>query len=381
MASDDDDWFFDSVKNYRNLFMYDLQHPVTCMDWVDDKSLVVATSSDFRNEILELSVPDKLLSNDLESAGLLKDRDFRQKNGGFSTCKICCIKHIPQSSKVCTSDETNTGIQVWEIGSNGTDLIKPVESLKSQHVDKSNKKCFAKIAVNENNPSCIVFGSSLNNLCCLDVEKGTTHEVICDKAEFMETSVISEIKFIDQNALISCCEKSGEIRFIDFREKQVKADNSRKSNSNPVCEKDSYWTMDITVDLVYRLSSAGSIVISDIRNGNDSILQEINTQHQSKTKDTEISIKASQQQQQKVSLSGFDGNVYIYDTQKSPVHEFGYSFTEPIFNHQGHEKNCSDQSDIIKSLAHLWHPWKPGLIMSSASDGSLHAWEYCIPNT
>ncbi|CAC5381897.1 unnamed protein product [Mytilus coruscus] len=363
MTSDDDDWFFDSVKNYRNLFMYDLQHPVTCMDWVDDKSLVVATSSDFRNEILELSVPDKLLSNDLESAGLLKDRDFRQKNGGFSTCKICCIKHIPQSSKVCTSDETNTGIQVWEIGSNGTDLIKPVESLKSQHVDKSNKKCFAKIAVNENNPSCIVFGSSLNNLCCLDVEKGTTHEVICDKTEFMETSVIREI------------------RFIDFREKQVKADNDRNSNSNPVCEKDSYWTMDITVDLVYRLSSAGSIVISDVRNGNDSILQEINTQHQSKTKDTEISIKASPQQQQKVSLSGFDGNVYIYDTQKSPVHEFGYSFTEPIFNHQGHEKNCSDQSDIIKSLAHLWHPWKPGLIMSSASDGSLHAWEYCIPNT
>lgn len=81
-------------------------------------------------------------------------------------------------------------------------------------------------------------------------------------------------------------------------------------------------------------------------------------------------------------LTGFDGNVYIYDTQKSPVQEFGYSFTEPIFNHQGHVKNCSDQSDdIIKCLAHLWHPWKPDLIMSSGSEGSLHAWEYCLPNT
>ncbi|CAG2192020.1 unnamed protein product [Mytilus edulis] len=380
MASDDDDWFFDSVKNYRNLFMYDLQHPVTCMDWVDDKNLVVATSSDARNEILELSVPDKLLSDDSESAGLLKDRDFRQKNGGFSTCKICCIKHIPKSRQVCTSDETNTGIQVWKIGSNGTDLIELAESFKSKHVDKSDKKCFSKIAVNEDKPACIVFGSSLNNLCCLDVEKGTIHEIY-DKTELTETSIVSEIKFMDQNSLISCCENSGEIKLIDLRVKQEKSDNNRKGTSNTVCDKCSYWTMDITVDLVYRLSSAGSVVISDVRNGSDKILQEMNTQKQSKTKHTEISIKASPQQKQNISLSGFDGNVYIYDTQKSPVQEFGYSFTEPIFNHQGHVKNCSDQSDIINSLAHLWHPWKPDLIMSSGSEGSLHAWEYCLPNT
>ena len=41
-------------------------------------------------------------------------------------------------------------------------------------------RCFAKIAVNEEKPSCIVFGTSLNNLFCLDLEKGTKHEV-CDK--------------------------------------------------------------------------------------------------------------------------------------------------------------------------------------------------------
>lgn len=95
---------------------------------------------------------------------------------------------------------------------------------------------------------------------------------------------------MDQNTLISC-ENSGEIRLIDLRVKQEKPDNNRKSTSNSVCDKCSYWTMDITVDLVYRLSSAGSVVISDVRNGSDKILQEMNTQQQSKTKHTEISIK------------------------------------------------------------------------------------------
>ena len=77
--------------------MYDLQHHVTCMDWINDKNLIVATSSVDRNEIIELSVPDKLVSDDVETADLSKDRDFHQTNGGFSTLQICYIKHIPQS--------------------------------------------------------------------------------------------------------------------------------------------------------------------------------------------------------------------------------------------------------------------------------------------
>ena len=66
---------------------------------------------------------------------------------------------------------------------------------------------------------------------------------------------------------------------------------------------------------------------------------------------------------------------------KEPISESGYPFTVSIFKHEGHVKNCSDQSDNVKTVAHLWHPRKPDLLMSSATDGSLHAWEYCLSNS
>lgn len=370
----DEEWFFDSVKNYKDLFMYDLQHHVTCMDWINNKNLIVATSSVDRNEVIELSVPDKLVSDDGETANLSKDRDFHQTNGGFSTLQICCVKHIPQSRQVCTSNEVEPGIQVWQLGSKETDLIIPVNKFTSLNTGKCNKRSFDKIAVCDNKPSLVVFGSSLNTLCCLNLDNQKVTALI----EGPEDNFISEIKFIDENTVLCCSEKSGEIILIDLRNNKK---DSLKITNKKDCYKDNYWTMDVMVDTLYRLSSAGNIILSDLRNGANNVYKEVETCHRSRTNQSGIVIKASPQHRNRVSISGFDGNIYIYDTIKEPIGESEYLFTESIFKHEGHVKNCSDQSDNVKTVAHLWHPCKPDLLMSSATDGSLHAWEYCLSNS
>lgn len=56
---------------------------------------------------------------------------------------------------------------------------------------------------------------------------------------------------------------------------------------------------------------------------------------------------------------------------KCPLLSLGYT---PLFTHDGHEA-LSGGNDI-QVLSHSWHPSHPSLLLSSASDGSLHAWQY-----
>ena len=71
-------------------------------------------------------------------------------------------------------------------------------------------------------------------------------------------------------------------------------------------------------------------------------------------------------------FAGFDGNVYIFNRTVSNPKETA----EPLFQHEGHVMNQENQSDPLLVVKHLWHPWQQDLVMSAATDGSLHAWQY-----
>jgi WD40 repeat protein len=103
-----------------------------------------------------------------------------------------------------------------------------------------------------------------------------------------EDNFISEIKFIDENTVLCCSEKSGEIILIDLRNNKK---DSLKFANKKECYKDYYWTMDVMVNTLYRLSSAGNIILSDLRNGANHVYKEVETCHRSKTNQSGIGIK------------------------------------------------------------------------------------------
>ena len=75
-------------------------------------------------------------------------------------------------------------------------------------------------------------------------------------------------------------------------------------------------------------------------------------------------------------FTGGDGNVYVYDTKciKSLELPATCMLERPSFIHKGHQA-CAD-SENVKVLTHRWHSNLPDCILSSATDGSLHAWQY-----
>ena len=107
-------------------------------------------------------------------------------------------------------------------------------------------------------------------------------------SEQTNESFISEVKIIDDNTVICCLDKSGEIILIDLR---CKKRNDWTVDNKSECKKDLYWTMDVTNETLYRLSSAGCIIASDLRNGDNNVLKKVEIELQTNTYSAGLEIK------------------------------------------------------------------------------------------
>ncbi|XP_009865560.1 PREDICTED: WD repeat-containing protein 73 [Apaloderma vittatum] len=75
-----------------------------------------------------------------------------------------------------------------------------------------------------------------------------------------------------------------------------------------------------------------------------------------------------------LAVSGFDGTVHVYDTQSW---DNSGREVEPIFIHKGHVfGGPGGGRDPPQVTAHTWHPQKQRTLLSAASDGSLHVWDW-----
>ena len=84
------------------------------------------------------------------------------------------------------------------------------------------------------------------------------------------------------------------------------------------------------------------------------------------------------------SVSGLDEHVHIFSSKRNKHLNDDTSINEndwhkklkPVFTHHGHLAESNDFDGNLRVLNHLWHPSKDNLILSSANDGSLHAWQF-----
>ncbi|XP_062615536.1 WD repeat-containing protein 73-like [Saccostrea cucullata] len=345
-GTEDDDWLFDSVTRYKHLHMYDLQYPVTALEWIDTNGFCVATRGMYKHEVTELSLPDKLCS--AEDMALSKNRDFQVLTGGFSSTEIRDIKHILGTRLICTSAVNAEGqLVIWNLGSHDTDLIKVDRKLKNIKPRGS----WSLIAVQ--NQDHVTFGSHGDNLCCTDI---IAHSIVQGTSEFSNAGKITSIRKSDSHTVF-CCLINGKLLKWDRREKlPVVLDTSSEQSSN--------WTLDLKGNDVVQLSCMGRVHFLDVRKPDQKISSSNIGLTSIDVENLRICLKKENDHLMQYSVSGFDGNVYLYSKESS----------SPIFVHEGHVRNCSDDPLVVKVVTHLSHPIED-VILSAATDGSLHAWQ------
>lgn len=357
---DYDDWIFESIKKYKNLSIYDMQQCVTAMDWVSRKSLCVGTSTGNKNEILELALPDKMLQSE-EDGKLKKDRDFRVLTGGFCKSPINDIKHIPDTRYCMTATTGETTVSVWKMGDCDTDLMTEEKSISA--VNSTCHPTQISVHTNNLNDNSIVFGSSLNNITVLDTER---FEKIRDFSGDDQSDQVSSI-FHRTASVLMCCTSTGDIYTCDLRCEKVKVNCSHKV----VNKKQVDWTatkLNDQSDSIILASTHGDVVVLDSDFREKCVRK---TCDSPKGKGNHFFVQGSPDGS-RFSISGLDGMVYIYNSPLKDKNEI----LEPVFVHEGHKRNSEDQSDSVCVVKHMWYPWQQDLIISSATDSSLHAWQY-----
>ncbi|XP_028581633.2 integrator complex assembly factor WDR73 [Podarcis muralis] len=371
----EEEWLLESLRLYNDLHLFELHDPTRVIEWTGEKSICVAGyENGRRNEILQLLLPQRLYAK--ENQGLCPERDFKVEHGGFSDHPVYMLKHVPKTSLLVTSGPSDGSLQVWHVGQDETDVIKPLYTVRTT---QGEKHCWAKIATAFSKSAWVLHGLRVSDVQVTEMESRRTVFV----AGSTNTDEVATLEFLDEAAIL-VCDTKGQLFLADTRQPQGLlrvAEDAQVSEALPGqswCAGVCCTPLPSSGDrrLVARLSSAGHVMLTDLRNPARPVKMARCCVPTGGLCGAEfLSVSFAPLLGEHLAVSGFDGTVRVYDT-----HNWVPSVQDakPAFVHKGHVFSEAGKAGVAAPVVttHAWHPSKPRTLLSAASDGSLHVWDW-----
>ncbi|XP_014815026.1 PREDICTED: WD repeat-containing protein 73 isoform X2 [Calidris pugnax] len=324
------------------------------------------------NEILQLLPPPSLQVK--ETQGLCPERDFKVECGGFSNRPVYSLKYVPDTSLLVTSGPPDSSLQVWQVSAEDSDVIKPVSAIVPEN---GTGQLWAKIATISARAPWVLHGSKLDNVQVTEVESRKNVYVAASRS----SEELGGLAFLDPDTLL-LCSAEGRLFLADLRQPR----GPLEAASIPWAPCGERWCMgvghgppgsDLTSQPIVCLSSGGHLTLTDVRKTSES-LATVKCRVPSASSSGEfLCVSWAPALESCLAVSGFDGTVRVFDT-------WGWEGSglevEPIFVHRGHALGgCNGGGDLPLVTTHTWHPQKARTLLSAASDGSLHVWDWVQP--
>uniref|UniRef100_A0A3P9H227 WD repeat domain 73 n=1 Tax=Oryzias latipes TaxID=8090 RepID=A0A3P9H227_ORYLA len=363
-----DEWFIESLTAYKDLHVYQLEHPTQVIEWTSGKTVCVAGYGSSKNQLLELRLPLKLFAE--ENKGLCAERDFKLLHGGFSEGPVGCLRHVPASRLIVTNDGQGTDLQVWDLGGDDSDVIRRTGTVKGR---ESAPQRGSRIAASPSSSPQVLHGAESSSVQLTQLASGQS----LYKLETDTSDPLNSLQFTSDAVFLAGC-SNGRIYMADTRVSAAPQMSPPPASSG----QSAVWWTDATADpqqascRVVRLSSSGHAVVSDLRKLGEAVCQAQLDIHCSSDNVTVSWAPRTNY----ISVSGFSGVVEIYDTCDWKME---LRRVQPLFQHRGHEVSCqqADGCDPVCITAHVWHPERPQTLLSTASDGSVHVWDWVEPDS
>ncbi|MEE6473286.1 hypothetical protein FKM82_009929 [Ascaphus truei] len=312
-----EEWMLESILLYKDLHVFELQDPSKVIEWIGEKSVCVAGYDHTKRNEILQLLVPQKL-HAKEKQGLCPERDFKVEHGGFSEQPVYSLKHIPETSLLLTSGPAASPLQVW-------------------HVAAENK------------------GLS-------------------------SSDAVSTLTFLDCNTFLLCC-LNGRQCIADVRQPRTAGECS----AAPASSANAQWCAAVkpgkqeASSTIASLSSDGHVTLTDMRDLRAPLKCAMCCFSDHEPSGHFLCVSWAPALEDCLSISGFDGTVQIYDTQ---CWDGTLKEKEPLFTHKGHSVAgvCEDGS-IPRITTHVWHPWKQRTVLSAATDGSLHFWDWTDSHT
>ncbi|XP_022088040.1 WD repeat-containing protein 73-like isoform X2 [Acanthaster planci] len=351
---------------------------------------------------------------------------------GTSSSPLCEASQENQPRLIVTGSHASSHLDVWQLDTETSDVIKKLHTVPGQGTEGGGIRS---VAQRPGHRGQVAFGAMMSNLQVADVE---TKEVIA--TDFGKVEGGLEMQFLNNNELVTCSTQNGLVNIHDLRttsSQSVLTDQSMKlssaeskhcsldegttqtynktisqsgsgldvavdesTNQNISKKGKASWTfdlscspvphldpaggeiackrpkLDVSMAMVVSLCSSGELVIRDLRNL-EMPLQHVqlgDEKRQPREMET-LTVRWCPTEKNLLSVSGLNGCVDIYDISTWQQSSTSPPNVQPIFSHEGHMTGESaNQGGGI--LCHAWHPRHPCVVMSSGSNGSLHAWDW-----
>ncbi|KAJ1120394.1 hypothetical protein NDU88_008564 [Pleurodeles waltl] len=364
-----EEWLVESIRLYKDLHAFELHDPTRVIEWTGEKTVCVAGYEiGKRIEILELQLPQKLYAK--ENQGLCPERDFKVQHGCLSDQPVWSLKHVPNTSLLLTSGPASRALHVWQVSADDSDVIKPMCPI---HTENGGENLWHRIDTICTRIPCVLHGSKVNNVRVTEVESHKHLYVL----GLNSSCTISNLQYLDCNMFLASC-VNGQMYLVDIREEQRGGTNLeaplRHGDEWCACLQSREQGASASRHMIASLSSSGRVELTDLRNL--SVPLKVARCRVSKAHSGRdfMCITWAPFLEDCLAISGLDGTVQVYDTQSW---DMSGAEVQPLFVHKGHAiEGRSEDGNIPEVTTHVWHPWKPRTILSSATDGSLHVWDW-----
>jgi len=372
MESFDEDWFYDSISRYKNLNMFELELPIQQMEPLGTSNICVACSDSQRHQLLQLSLPSKLLSQAGESSDntITSDTNLKIKCGTFME-KMCYQIKAFDEHKVVASHVDTKGVALYSL-SPDTDEIKkeclqtlldlesPMIATNDTFICLTKKRAdrISLFDVNAQKP---------HQFFTVD-EKQTTHE--CDER------IVP--MFLRPDVMAFGRQKTGGFWFIDYRVPPGSWIFESPYYNTELGEVASFWSFaslyECSRDFINtgqnicfaKVSKDGALLVYDTRNLKLPAYFDDNVGLKTENP-ASLQVRFKPGSKDWVSVSGLNGNVYIY--QLNTADDSNLAFT-----HDGH-KHADGFTPHTEVTCHWWSKLE-NLIISAADNGTIQTWQF-----
>ncbi|KFP86747.1 WD repeat-containing protein 73, partial [Apaloderma vittatum] len=277
-------------------------------------------------------------------------------------------------SLLVTSGPPDSSLQVWQVSAEDSDVIKSVSAITTEN---GTGQPWAKIATISTRAPWVLHGSRLDNVQVTEVESR--------KNVYMSVTNVSLGGYFQtyDNGYKDIFRKLIVLREEVTMLWSISSYSLLLAASVPSALCAEHWCMAVgrgprgsgsSSQPVACLSSGGHLVLTDVRKTSE-FLASAKCRVPSPRSGAEfLCVSWAPALEGCLAVSGFDGTVHVYDTQSW---DNSGREVEPIFIHKGHVfGGPGGGRDPPQVTAHTWHPQKQRTLLSAASDGSLHVWDW-----